>query len=425
MKKQDLRVYGNNSEFLCDSNITGINNNAIICGGTGSGKTMSILEPTLLNTYNSSLIVTVTKRRLIDTYSKIFKERGYKVLELNFVEPQKSNCSFELFDYVKTDEDLDYLAQSIALIGDDVGYKSIDPFWDFASTSLLRAFLGYEYYRKKEDNKPSLSNALKELLSMEFYISRDGVETNFDADFNSLYQSEPKFDKSFNAWKSASTACDKTFMNVFNTLASRINSLANHPAINQTNKKKIKINSFGDNKTILFIVTSPVDKTMNSYVNIIYSYFFKALFEYAEKQKELKLRVPVQIICDDFATGAPIKSFPEYISIIREKNISTMILIQSETQLAQMYGKQNAITIINNCDTYVYMGGMDIETVRSISIKANLPMDEIMYMRVGDIIIIRRGERPIYTERYKIFETDLYKKVIHETKEKGERNYGK
>ena len=122
-------------------------------------------------------------------------------------------------------------------------------------------------------------------------------------------------------------------------------------------------------------------------------------------------RGSVQVICDDFATGCKVPEFQELISIFREKRIGVTLLIQSESQLAAMYGAKNAITIINNCDTYVYLGGMDLKTSENISKRLNIPLHEVLNMPIGREYVFRRGQEPIKTERYSLQES-LQKKNI-------------
>lgn len=90
MEKERM-ILGEGCFYSMDCNETGLNNNIIVCGGSGSGKTMSISEPRLLETKTSSLVATVTKRRIVKKYKPLFKERGYEILDLNYVNPLESN----------------------------------------------------------------------------------------------------------------------------------------------------------------------------------------------------------------------------------------------------------------------------------------------------------------------------------------------
>jgi len=179
-------------------------------------------------------------------------------------------------------------------------------------------------------------------------------------------------------------------------------------------KNRVDFERLADHKTILFITTSAVNPVLNCFINMFYAQMFKQLFEYAESLPSGKLPIPVSVLADDFATGSRILNFPEYISIFREKQISVMLLLQSEAQLERMYGYEDAVTIIDNCDTYVYMGGMNLKTCRSISERLNMPLEDVLYMPLGQEVIFRRGQRPILTQRYNILQDKEYQRITQE-----------
>ena len=154
-----------------------------------------------------------------------------------------------------------------------------------------------------------------------------------------------------------------------------------------------------------------MNPSLNSFISSFYGTAFKELFEFAEEQADGKLPVSVDVLCDDFATGCPVNMFEQYVSIFREKGLSATILIQSESQLSSLYGDDKATTIINNMDTIVFLGSMDLETGKRISMRANCPLEDILYMPIGEEIIFRRGMKPIFTKRYNIFENELYKRI--------------
>lgn len=106
---------GENCIFSSDSNKTGLNNNILVIGTSGCGKTVSIMEPRILETFNRSLIATVTKRRIVKKYSVVMKRRGYKVLDLNFVHPSEGNCGYDPLMHIGSYNDITFLARSIVL----------------------------------------------------------------------------------------------------------------------------------------------------------------------------------------------------------------------------------------------------------------------------------------------------------------------
>ena len=188
-------------------------------------------------------------------------------------------------------------------------------------------------------------------------------------------------------------------------------------------KQMIDFETLATEKIVLFVTSSPVNPSLNCFISMFYGTSFKELFEIAEEQATGELPIHLDLIADDFATGCPVNMFDQYASIIREKGLSFTALIQSESQLSSLYGTEKATTIINNCDTIVYMGSMDLSTGRNISLRANKPLEDVLYMPLGHEILFRRGQKPIFTRRYNILENEMYKKVTasyekHISKEK-------
>ena len=119
---------GENCIFSSDSNKTGLNNNILVIGTSGCGKTVSIMEPRILETFNRSLIATVTKRRIVKKYSVVMKRRGYKVLDLNFVHPSEGNCGYDPLMHIGSYNDITFLARSIVLANPQKAQSNADPY---------------------------------------------------------------------------------------------------------------------------------------------------------------------------------------------------------------------------------------------------------------------------------------------------------
>ena len=404
-------ILGKNVNYSTDCNETGLNNNILIAGASGVGKTMSFSEPRLLQTKYTSLIATVTKRRIVNKYTPMFKERRYDILDLNFVDPLKSNCGYDPLTYVNSCSDITFLARSIVKADPQKENTHADPYWDEAAISLLSAEISYILMTK---SNPSFADVLELHDSIYFVESGGGINTSLDRMFESLERKEPNC-FAVSCWRSFATLPIKTASCVFGTLNTMMDTIFS-PEIRKLMRleKTIDFEKIASKKTILFVTTSAVNPALHSFVNIFYAQAFKQLFEYAELQEDGMLPIPVHVLCDDFATGGRILNFPEYISIFREKQISVTLLLQSESQLEQMYGSNNATTIINNCDTYVYLGGMDLKTAQNVSLRLNTPLEDVLYMPIGREVIFRRGQRPIVTQRYDIQKDKLYQAVTKE-----------
>ena len=410
MEKERV-ILGENCCYSSDCNETGLNNNIIVCGGSGSGKTMSISEPRLLETKTSSLISTVTKRRIVTKYMPLFKERGYNVLDLNFVNPIESTCSYDTLKYVSSYSDITFLAKSIVKADPQKDRSSADPYWDEAAISLLSAEIAYILMT---NDKATFADVLELHDSLTIDEGGSTIRTSLDDQFDYMASEYPTC-FAVSCWKSFKSLPIKTAGCVFGTLNTTIDTIFS-PELREmmVTKPQVDFELMATEKTILFVTTSAVNPALHCFVNMFYAQAFKQLFEYAESSQNGVLPVPVHVLCDDFATGGRVLNFAEYISIFREKRISVTLLLQSESQLEQMYGTGNATTIINNCDSYIYLGGMDIKTAQNISLRLNVPIDEVLYMPIGQEILFRRGQRPIITRRYDIQKDELYKRITND-----------
>lgn len=402
---------GQNAVYSTDCNETGLNNNVIVCAGSGSGKTMSLLEPRLLETFESSLIVTCTKRRIVDKYKNVFQERGYNVLDLNFVRPAESNAAYDPLAYVSSYSDITFLAESIVKANPRKDNSTADPYWDDAAVSLLSALISYVLMT---ENNPTFADVLKLNDSLTIIEGGSRIETSLDSEFAKIARKDSHC-FAVTCWNSFRVLPVKTASCVYGTLNTTIDTIFS-PELRKmiSSKDKVDFEKLADYKTVLFITTSAVNPALNCFINMFYAQMFKQLFEYAESLPDGKLPVPVSVLADDFAAGSRILNFPVYISVFREKQISVMLLLQSESQLERMYGYEDAVTIIDNCDTYVYMGGMNLKTCCNISERLNVPLEDVLYMPLGQEVIFRRGQYPVITQRYNILKNRMYQKITQD-----------
>lgn len=404
----DRLILGENCIFSSNSQETGLNNNILVIGTSGCGKTVSILEPRILETFNKSMIVTVTKRRIVKKYSAVMKKRGYNVWDLNFVHPSEGNCGYDPLMHIGSYNDITFLARSIVLANPQKIQSNADPYWDDGATSLLAAEISYILMTK---DSPTFADVLDFHNKLTFGEGSSIISTNYDRKFDYLAEEDPSC-FAVSCWKSFKQLPVKTASCIFSALNTTIDSIFT-PELKELfrMKKMVDFEKLALKKTVLFITTSPVNSSLNSFISTFYGTVFKDLFEFAEEQADGRLPIPVDVLADDFATGCPVNMFEQYVSIFREKGLSVTALIQSESQLSSLYGSEKATTIINNCDTIVFLGSMDLETGRNISMRTNRPLEEILYMPIGSEIIFRRGMKPIFTKRYNIFQNEMYKKV--------------
>ena len=404
----DNLILGEDCVYSTNSKKTGLNNNIAIVGPSGAGKSMSITIPNMLHSRHQSMIISVTKRKIVDEYKGWHISHGYNVEIVDFVHPELSTAGFEPLRYAKNEKDLSALIESIVMMNPRKQKSHADPYWDDSSESTGNACAGAV---KKSILEPTLADVADMIAQINIQEGDDAhIKTNYDAFFDAIEAKEPGGFISAN-WKTFRSLPIKTAGCVYSSLATTFDKIMT-PQLKKMMRmpNQIDFRDLADRKTILFVITSPIDKSLNKFVKLFFKTAMKELFEYAQEriQNNYRLPVPVQLVFDDFATGGIITDFPEYISIFREAGISATLLLQSESQLAAMYGEGDSTTILNNCDTYVYMGGNDYSTAKNISMKMNVPLDDILFMPVGEVIIFRRGHKPVRTRRYKIFEDPEY-----------------
>lgn len=417
--KENVTCLAEGCIYPTDLKKTGINANEIIIGPTRSGKTTSVIEPKLLHTFEGSLIVNVTKRVLVDKYAPVFRKRGYQVWDLNLANPEESNVSYDPFHYVNKDKEIIKLAET--MVGSETSASKegvADPYWNQSGISGLAAIMGLAKMNAESDGREVCFQDFYTLYTaMRVSENQSRCVTNLDPLFDAAERKchDHEYGR---MWRTIRGNSSRTANCILSVMNNAVDKLMTDEALQMmNNRQKISFEELSNKKTVLFITTSPVNKTMQKLSDMFFTDAFRMLFEYAESLPKKELPLPVHLICDDFATGCKIPDFNEYISVFCAKKISVSLLLQSESQLTCMYGKEEATTIINNCDTYVYFGGMDSQTCESISKRRNIPVEDVYTMPLEQVMIFRRGSKPVTARRYQTYEDPIYKELF-EVREK-------
>ena len=145
-------------------------------------------------------------------------------------------------------------------------------------------------------------------------------------------------------------------------------------------KHHLDLAELGKKKIVLFLNISDTDHSMDSLINLFYTQLLQTLTSVADKSANNRLKVPVRVIMDDFASGTRIPDFDKVISVVRSRDIWLTICIQSLSQLYSLYSRAEAITIINNCDHIIYLGGNDIDSAEFIATRAGKTTETVLWM---------------------------------------------
>lgn len=423
-----------------DSRVTQLNNNMIVVGGSGSGKTESVLKPMINAMRHTNPVAVFTKLSALDASRQILESHGYRVDVLDLDRPQRGTLAYDPLLMCRDMTDVRDLAHCIGYANYNANgsTKASDPFWPESCAGIANVILRYvyggHYYRGRSmacalelfdrvstssdsnidiyisDNEPWLKRRGGQKLTDEekeeqqkAKLDSEGKISIYD-ELKRLKQIDPA---DYATWRTVGdSATPQTAASIESTLRAAVNNMFSDSI--RDSLKGERLLDFKDllqEKTALLVYVSPVSTAQHCYTSLFYHQLFAALFNLAEEQPGYVLPHPVQVLCDDFATGCRVPDFDKLISIFREKGIATTLLIQSESQLEAMYGAMPACTIVNNCDTYVYLGGIDRTTCRHMSERLSLPFAEVQSMPIGCEYFLRRGQRPIKTRRYTCAET--------------------
>ncbi len=410
MTEADKLILAEDRYYSLDSYETKLNNNVLVVGTSGAGKTRSIVEPNILQA-SGSYIVCDPKGNLYGKYRRYLETKGYRVLKLDFTDPVNSE-KYNFFRYIRNTQDVIKVAHM--LIYQEKNLSHADPFWDQSAQLLVQACMAYliEACGKREQN---LANILKMVSYCRVSEDEPEKETGLDILFKEL-EKKNRDSYAFSTYKKFRIAAGRTLKSIMITVNAKL-GLFDIPEVNRMMYcDTIDIPSIGKEKTALFVIVSDTDRSLDGLANIFFTQTMNELCRYADREcAGNRLPVPVRFILDDFATNVRIEEFPRMIASIRSRGISTMLMIQAESQLKEAYNEDGK-TIIGNCDTYVYLGGNDVDTAKAVAERCDVPVKRILNMPVGTNWIFRRGEAP-YNGRNFNLET-----LLSEIANSGKRN---
>lgn len=393
---ETYRILAEGKLMSNDTKKTGLNNNDLIIGTSGAGKTRSYVKPNILQC-NESIIVADTKNSLYRETMPALRNAGYEVWLLDLTDMEHSPVGYNPLAAIRYNEANDeYNEQDIAAIAMSLcpAETKDDPFWDYATRLQMEALIAYvmEALPPQEQNLQSVSK-------LQGVMHTDGFNTLFKE-----LEATRKNSIAIRKWRLFANAqeAEKTNGCIRLMLGERLNPFVSRGAQKMMRQKiKVDFKKMGQQKTALFINISDMDRSQDKLVNILYTQALQTLVQYADKEcKGNRLPVPVRLILDDFAANAVIPDFDKIISVIRSREIYVSIIIQSLTQLYSMYEMARAQTIVNNCDNLLYLGGQDVETAKYIGVKANRTPNTILNMPVGEAILFTRGQEPCNVQKY-------------------------
>ena len=412
---------------------TARNKNVLVVGGSGSGKTRFFIKPNLMQLH-SSYVVTDPKGSIAVECGKLMLRNGYKVKIFNSINFKKSH-HYNPFAYIHSEKDI--LKLVTTLIANTKGDgKSGDDFWQKAETLLYTALIGYIHYEAPEEEQ-NFATLIEFLNAMEVREDDETFENNVDLAFKELAQREPNH-FAVRQYKKYKLAAGKTAKSINISCGARLAPFDIQELREITMYDELELDTLGDRKTALFLIMSDTDSTFNFLISMIYSQLFNLLCEKADDVYGGRLPVHVRCLIDECANIGQIPNLEKLMATIRSREISACLVLQAQSQLKALY-KDNADTIIGNCDSSIFLGGKEPGTLkelnqalgketidtfntgesrgREVSHSLNYQklgkdlatIDELAVLDGGKCILQLRGVRPFLSDKYDITRHPNYK----------------
>lgn len=379
------RMLAEGVEVSNDTRETGLNNNDLILGPTGAGKTGGYVVPNIQE-ISGSLVVSDTKGQLFRKFTKELEEKGYDVKVLDFVNPHRS-CRYNPLFHIRRYEDGSFREQDVLTLAQSLVESTADqrePIWHLSARSYLAFLICYclEEMPEEEQNLTTICELNHTFSSPNGELPFITWVRNHPDSFASKKYKEIK----------ANQVADKMWASILGFANVALEPYEYREARHIFGAGEgLDIRDLGRKKTILFLNVSDTDRTFDAMVNIFYIQALQNLCAEADEQEDGRLKVPVRIIMDDFATSARIGDFDKIISVIRSREISVSLILQSMTQIRSMYGDA-ANTIIENCDHILCLGTQNLETAEFIGTRACKTPEKILCMPSDSAYLLVKGE---------------------------------
>ena len=412
---------------------TARNKNVLVVGGSGSGKTRFFIKPNLMQLH-SSYVVTDPKGSIAVECGKLMLRNGYKVKIFNSINFKKSH-HYNPFAYIHSEKDI--LKLVTTLIANTKGDgKSGDDFWQKAETLLYTALIGYIHYEAPEEEQ-NFATLIEFINAMEVREDDETFENNVDLAFKELASREPNH-FAVRQYKKYKLAAGKTAKSINISCGARLAPFDIQELREITMYDELELDTLGDRKTALFLIMSDTDSTFNFLISMIYSQLFNLLCEKADDVYGGRLPIHVRCLIDECANIGQIPNLEKLMATIRSREISACLVLQAQSQLKALY-KDNADTIIGNCDSSIFLGGKEPGTLkelnqalgketidtfntgesrgREVSHSLNYQklgkdlatIDELAVLDGGKCILQLRGVRPFLSDKYDITRHPNYK----------------
>ena len=400
------------------------NKNVLIVGGSGSGKNRFWLKPNLLQCH-SSYVVTDPKGGIVEECGAALVRNKYRIKIFNTINFKKS-MHYNPFAYIHSEKDILKLVTTL-MVNTQGESKGGDQFWEKAEKLLYTALIAYIHYVAPVEEQ-NFGTLVTFLNAMEVREDDETFQNPVDQMFEALEQKSPNH-FAVRQYKLYKLAAGKTAKSILISCGARLAPFDIEELREITRYDELELDTLGDRKTALFLIMSDTDSTFNFLISMIYSQLFNLLCEKADDVYHGRLPVHVRCLIDECANIGQIPNLEKLMATIRSREISACLVLQAQSQLKAIY-KDNADTIIGNCDSRVFLGGSEPTTLKELSAALGketidsyntgiskgsqeshsqnfqklghelASVDELAVLDGGKCILQLRGVRPFLSDKY-------------------------
>ena len=354
LKEKNYKAAG--VPFILNNKEAYVNNSedhTIIIGSTGSGKTECGILPTarILAKAGESMVITDPKGEIYQKIGALLKEEGYKIILLNFRDPQKGNSwnpftlPYKFYKEGKNDKAMELLEDLGANILTDPNNKSNDPFWENASKDYFTA-LSIGLFEDAPEDAININSINLMATQGEQKFGRSFYDREY---FTMKGETSPAY---ISASAIINTAQD-TKAGVLSTFRTKTRIFSSREALSEMlSRSDFDMSTIGREKTAVFMMIHDEKKTYHALLTIFVKQVYESLIDEAFKCEGGKLPIRTNFLLDEFANMPALKDVDSMITASRSRNIRFTFIIQNFSQLNQVYGADMAETIKGNCNIH-------------------------------------------------------------------------
>ncbi len=365
---------------------------------------------------------------------KLLQRNGYRIKIFNTINFKKS-MHYNPFAYIHSEKDI--LKLVTTLISNTKGeQKGGDAFWEKAETLLYCALIGFIHYEAPVEEQ-NFATLIEFINAMEVREDDEEFKNPVDLMFEELAEREPNH-FAVRQYAKYRLAAGKTAKSILVSCGARLAPFDIAELREVTAYDELELDTLGDQKTALFFIMSDTDDSFNFLISMCYTQLFNLLCEKADDVYGGRLPVHVRCLIDECANIGQIPRLEKLMATIRSREISACLVLQAQSQLKAIY-KDNADTIIGNCDCSIFLGGKEPSTLKDLSTalgketidtfntgesrgrelshslnyqklgKALMDVDELAVLDGGKCILQLRGVRPFLSDKFDITQHPNYR----------------